>query len=87
MTKNELNKIRAAAYAAAVENPEVAEKIAVTGYCSIYTISDFKQTQVWVVDYETQINSYTLSERGFDPDKVEIHREMYLEGKTKCATF
>lgn len=89
MTIKEYNAVRAAIYAAGMENPEIKSCIDRAGICYLYEVAqlDTGAHKVFTLTAETQMNDNTLREAGFDPDKCDVKLRMVYHQQTKIVTF
>ena len=82
------NKLRAAIYADAVKDPEVADALLYNDRVYLYDVTDSKQQHgVLALTAKTQLNDNTLADRGFDAATARTELIMTLDRKTKCATL
>lgn len=83
------NAIRAAIYAAGMENPEIAACIDRAGICYLYEVAqlDTGAHQAFALTDERQMNANTLRGAGFDPDACDVKLRLVYHQRTKCVTF
>lgn len=89
MTIKEYNAVRAAIYAAGMDNLEIKSCIDRAGICFLYEVTqlDSGAHKVFTLTDESQMNANTLREAGFDPDKCDVKLRLVYHQQTKCVTF
>lgn len=88
MNIKEFNTIRRAVFDAAIQIPEIADKLCATDTVLIYDLTQLPDKHIILpLNYKSQLNDNTLRAHGFNPDRVIVKVVMSLNRKTKCATW
>jgi len=88
MTIKEYNTIRRAAYDAALQIPEIADKMCAADELLLFEITQLPDKRAFLpLAYRSQLNDNTLREIGFDSNRAEARLVMTLNRKTKCASW
>ena len=86
MTVKELNTIRAAAYAAANEIPEIRNALDVAGVAYVYDVREGDRRELLVLTARTQLNNNTLADHGFTADAA-VHTLLKAQRQTRSIKF
>lgn len=86
MTTKELNTIRAAAYAAANEVPEIRHALDVAGVAYVYDVQEGNHRELLVLTARNQLNDNTLSEHGFTT-AAKVSLILVAQRRTKSVKF
>lgn len=86
MTVKELNTIRAAAYAAANEVPEIRHALDVAGVAYVFDVQEGDHHELLVLTARTQLNDNTLAAHGFTADAA-VHTLLKAQRQTKSIKF
>lgn len=86
MTIKEFNTIRAAAYAAANEVPEIRHALDVAGVAYVYDVQEGDHRELLVLTARTQLNDNTLAAHGFSADAA-VHTLLKAQRQTKSVKF
>lgn len=88
MRISDFNKLRAAIFAEAMKNPEIADALRYNNRCYLYDVTDGNQQHgVLVLAAKTQLNDNTLTQHGFDAATARADLVLTLNRDTRCAAF
>ena len=86
MTVKEYNAVRHAAYVAAMESEDVRNAFTTNDIVWIFEVTEGDKHKIFALSAETQMHMGLLHSEGFSLN-ARVHLQMFLDRKTKCATF